>query len=49
MQDSVNIEIWGHGKYVAHSGLIVTPEQRGKGLAKRIKKEVFELSLEKIS
>lgn len=41
------IEIWGHGKYVAHSGLIVTPDQRGKGLAKKIKKEVFELSLEK--
>ena len=20
------IEIWGHGKYVAHSGLIVTPD-----------------------
>ena len=41
------IEIWGHGKYVAHSGLIVAPDQRGKGLAKKIKKEVFELSLEK--
>ena len=36
------IEIWGHGKYVAHSGLIVTPEQRGKGLAKKIKREVFK-------
>ena len=41
------IEVWGHGKYVAHSGLIVAPEFRGKGLAKKIKKEVFELSLEK--
>ena len=41
------IEIWGHGKYVAHSGLIVAPDHRSKGLAKRIKKEVFELSLEK--
>ncbi len=41
------IEIWGHGKYVAHSGLIVAPEYRGKGLAKKIKKTVFELSLQK--
>ncbi len=39
------IEIWGHGKYVAHSGLIVAPEFRGRGLAKKIKKEVFNISL----
>jgi GNAT superfamily N-acetyltransferase len=39
------IEIWGHGKYVAHSGLIVAPEFRGVGLAKKIKKQVFDLSL----
>ena len=24
------IEIWGHGKYVAHSGLIVAPHFVGK-------------------
>ena len=41
------IEIWGHGKYVAHSGLIVAPNYRGKGLARKIKKQVFELSLKK--
>ena len=41
------IEIWGHGKYVAHSGLIVAPEFRGVGLAKKIKKQVFDLSLKK--
>tara|TARA_Y100000385_G_scaffold234141_1_gene247294 strand:+ start:1374 stop:1985 length:612 start_codon:yes stop_codon:yes gene_type:complete len=41
------IEVWGHGKYVAHSGLIVAPKYRGQGLAKKIKKEVFELSLKK--
>lgn len=41
------IEVWGHGKYVAHSGLIVAPKYRGQGLAKKIKKEVFELSLMK--
>ena len=41
------IEVWGHGKYVAHSGLIVDPEYRGQGLAKKIKKGVFDLSLEK--
>ena len=39
------IEVWGHGKYVAHSGLIVSPKYRGKGLAKKIKKEVFDISL----
>ena len=39
------IEVWGHGKYVAHSGLIVAPEFRGRGLAKKIKKEVFNISL----
>ena len=27
------IEVWGHGKYVAHSGLIVAPKFRGRGLA----------------
>ena len=41
------IEIWGHGKYVAHSGLIVSPDHRGKGLAKKIKQKVFDLSLGK--
>jgi ribosomal protein S18 acetylase RimI-like enzyme len=29
------IEVWGHGKYVAHSGLIVAPDYRGQGLAKK--------------
>lgn len=38
------IESWGHHKYVANSGLIVAPQYRGGGLAKRIKKEAFELS-----
>ena len=41
------IEIWGHGKYVAHSGLIVVPEFRGIGLAKLIKKKTFEYSKKK--
>ena len=41
------IEIWGHGKYVAHSGLIVSPEYRGIGLAKKIKKKTFNYSKEK--
>ncbi|MDA7711124.1 GNAT family N-acetyltransferase [Flavobacteriaceae bacterium] len=41
------IEVWGHGKFVAHSGLIVAPEYRAKGLAKKIKGEVFNLSLKK--
>jgi len=41
------IETWGHGKYVANSGLIVHPDFRGSGLAKRIKEEIFQLSLKK--
>lgn len=41
------IEVWGHGKYVANSGLIVHPDYRGQGLAKSIKQRVFDLSREK--
>ncbi|CAM1364452.1 conserved hypothetical protein [Tenacibaculum litoreum] len=38
------IEAWSHGKFVANSGLIVHPNYRGIGLAKQIKKVVFEHS-----
>jgi len=38
------IEAWGHGKFVANSGLIVHPDFRGKGYAKIIKKKIFEHS-----
>lgn len=38
------IETWSHGKYVANSGLIVAPEFRKSGLAREIKKKIFELS-----
>jgi hypothetical protein len=38
------IEAWGHGKFVANSGLIVHPDFRNIGLAKQIKKVVFEHS-----
>lgn len=38
------IETWGHGRFVANSGLIVTPEYRGQGLAKDIKRQAFKLS-----
>ena len=41
------IEKWGHGKFVANSGLIVHPVYRGKGLAKKIKHKVFEHSRNK--
>lgn len=41
------IEVWGHEKYVANSGLIVHPDYRNQGLAKKIKKEIFELSTRK--
>ncbi len=38
------IETWSHGSYVANSGLIVSPDFRKYGLAKRIKGEIFKLS-----
>lgn len=38
------IETWGHDRFVANSGLIVAHEYRQQGLAKRIKKRIFELS-----
>lgn len=38
------IETWSHGEYVANSGLIVAPAYRKSGVAKAIKKKVFELS-----
>lgn len=41
------IEAWGHGKYVAHSGLIIAPEFRGIGLAKKIKNQIFKYTREK--
>lgn len=41
------IETWGHGKYVANSGLIVHPDFRNTGLARRIKEEIFKLSKKK--
>ncbi len=41
------IETWGHGDYVANSGLIIDPQFRKLGLAKAIKTETFFLSLEK--
>lgn len=41
------IETWSHGDYVANSGLIVNPVFRNEGLAKAIKKCVFDLSRSK--
>lgn len=41
------IESWQHGKFVANSGLIVHPDYRHLGLAKQIKKKVFDYSQEK--
>ena len=38
------IESWGHDEFVANSGLIVRPQYRGMGVAKRIKQAAFELS-----
>ncbi len=41
------IEVWESKKYVANSGLIVNPQYRGQGLAKKIKTKAFELSQKK--
>ncbi len=41
------IEVWGHDKYVANSGLIVHPDYRERGLAKEIKRFIFDLSRKK--
>ncbi len=41
------IEAWEHNKFVANSGLIVSPGFRKTGVAKSIKKRIFELSREK--
>ena len=41
------IEVWGHNQFVANSGLIVSPAFRKSGVAKSIKKRIFDLSREK--
>ena len=41
------IETWDHGNYVANSGLIVAPEFRKSGLARKIKMKILELSRSK--
>lgn len=41
------ISSWENGKYVSNSGLIVAPQFRHTGLAKKIKRKIFELSRQK--
>ncbi|MBS1682658.1 MAG: GNAT family N-acetyltransferase [Bacteroidetes bacterium] len=41
------IESWEHEKFVANSGLIVSPPFRKSGVATLIKKKIFELSRKK--
>jgi GNAT superfamily N-acetyltransferase len=38
------VETWSHQRYVSNSGLIVHPEYRKHGLARTIKREVFNLA-----
>ena len=40
------IEAWGHEQFVANSGLVVSPPFRKSGVAKQIKKRIFDLSRE---
>ena len=41
------IEVWSHGRYVANSGLVVHPDFRKKGLARKIKAQAFQLARDK--
>lgn len=41
------ISSWENGRYVSNSGLIVAPDFRHTGLAKKIKRKIFELSIQK--
>ena len=41
------VEVWSNGDYVSNSGLIVNPEFRMLGIAKRVKQAVFNLSRSK--
>lgn len=41
------IEAWSHGNFVANSGLIVHPDYRGEGVARKIKQKIFEHSRSK--
>ena len=38
------IETFSHKRFVANSGLVVHPDYRGQGLAKKIKRKIFDLS-----
>jgi len=41
------IEVWDHEKFVANSGLVVSPPFRNTGIAREIKTKIFELSRKK--
>lgn len=41
------IETWSNGALVSNSGLIVAPQFRKSGLARQIKREIFQLSRQK--
>jgi hypothetical protein len=38
------LEVWEEGKFVSNSGLIVSPKYRNTGVAKAIKRKIFQLS-----
>lgn len=41
------IEVWNHQKFIANSGLFVSPAFRGLGIAREIKFKLFELGRER--
>ena len=38
------VEVWSHNRYVVNSGLVVHPDYRKSGLAREIKRKVFNLA-----
>ena len=41
------IETWSLGRFVANSGLVVSPDYRNRGIATLIKEKIFQLSRER--
>lgn len=41
------VEVWSHNRYVVNSGLVVHPDYRKSGLAREIKRKVFNLARDK--
>jgi GNAT superfamily N-acetyltransferase len=38
------LEVWENGRFVSNSGMIVSPKYREQGIAKSLKRQIFDLS-----